>query len=83
MNLPEDTRLHLIGGLIVAVALVVLIEIGRSTHPALAVAIAGPLFAWGVERYQAIRRAGAAQMRDLVATALPFEAVSVMLWWAN
>lgn len=79
MKLLEDTRMHLAGGLIVAVALVVLIEIGRRTHPALAVAIAGPLFAWGVERYQAIRRAGTPETRDLIATAVPFELVALAL----
>lgn len=83
MNPPEDTRMHLAGGLIVAVAFVVLIEIARFAHPALAVAIAGPLFAWGVERYQAVRRAGTPDRRDLIATALPFEAVAAALWWAN
>jgi hypothetical protein len=81
MTLPEETRMHLLGGLIVAVALVVLIELGRRTHPALAVAIAGPLFAWGVERYQAIRRAGTPEKRDLIATAAPFELVAAALWW--
>lgn len=80
MNLPEDTRMHLIGGLVVAIALVVLIEIARRAHPALAIALAGPLFAWGVERYQAIRHAGAPQTRDLIATALPFELLAAAVW---
>lgn len=80
MTIPEDTRLHLIGGLIVAVALVALLELGSRAHPALAVAVAGPLFAWGVERYQAIRRAGTPEKRDLIATALPFEVVAAALW---
>lgn len=81
MVIPEDTRMHLIGGLVVSVALVALIELGRRTHPALALAIAGPLFAWGVERYQAIRRAGTPEKRDLIATALPFEVLAAVLWW--
>lgn len=80
MDLAPDTEMHLYGGLAVSVALAALIGLASFTHPAVSLAVAGPLFGWGVERYQAIRRSGAAEKRDLIATALPFEAVALVLW---
>lgn len=74
------TLLHLQGGLIAAIALTVLVEMAIHLHPALAVAVGGWLFGWGIERYQAIRREGDPSKRDIVATAAPFQAVAVLLW---
>lgn len=78
--MDRTTKLHLYGGLIAAVALAGLLAIAHYLHPALALAIAGPMFGWGIERYQAIRREGVADWRDIVSTALPFEAVAVLCW---
>lgn len=78
--MERTTKLHLYGGLVAAFALVLLLFIAHNWHPAAALAVAGPLFGWGIERYQAIRREGVAGWRDIVATALPFEAVAVLCW---
>mgnify|MGYP000311246484 CR=1 FL=1 len=80
MDLSRDTEMHVYGGLVVAIALAALIGLSTFTHPSVALAVAGPLFGWGVERYQAIRRAGAVERRDMIATALPFEVVALLLW---
>lgn len=80
MQIAQDTEMHLYGGLVVAIALAALIGLASFTHPSVALAVAGPLFGWGVERYQAIRREGAVEKRDMIATALPFEAVALLLW---
>lgn len=74
------TILHLQGGLIAALALVCLLAVAHYSHPALAVAVAGPLFGWGIERYQAIRREGTPDNRDILTTAAPFEAVALVIW---
>ena len=80
MELQRETELHLYGGLIVAVALAVLMFIGQHWHPAAALSIGGVAFGWGIERYQAIRREGTPETRDLVATALPFQALALLAW---
>ena len=48
--------------------------------PPLSVALAGPLFGWGIERYQAIRREGFPDRADMIATAAPFEVIAAA--WA-
>ncbi len=78
--MDRETKLHLLAGLIVALSLAGLIALASVTHPALAIAVAGPLFAWGVERYQAIRRQGEATKADMLATAAPFELVALATW---
>lgn len=79
MNLPADFLLHLKGGTLAAVAMVALLLIAVLINPPLALALAGPLFGWGIERYQAIRREGVASKRDIVATAIPFE-IAAAVW---
>lgn len=76
----QDTKDHLIGGTLVALALTFFIALSK-IHPALSLALAGPLFGWGVDRYQAIRRAGAFEYRDIVNTAIPFWVVAVILYF--
>lgn len=80
MNIAHDTKQHLIGGSIVAFALACFICIAKFYDHGLAIAVAGPLFGWGVERYQAIRRNGAFEYRDILHTAIPFEVLAVAVW---
>lgn len=80
MNLPEDILRHLKGGALAAAVLAVLLALSHLVHPALALALCGPLFGWGVERYQEIRREGVPSKRDIVATAIPFEILAAVVW---
>lgn len=79
MNLTDDIILHLKGGAIAAAAQVAVLLLAVLASAPLALALAGPLFGWGIERYQAIRREGVASKRDIVATAIPFE-VAAAVW---
>lgn len=80
MDIAHDSKQHLIAGTIVAVALACFICIAKYVDHGLAIAVAGPLFGWGVERYQAIRRAGAFEYRDILHTAIPFEVLALAIW---
>ncbi|MBE7419818.1 MAG: hypothetical protein HS128_19100 [Ideonella sp.] len=71
LGFAHDTALHLVGGLLVAIGAVALLLIGRYVGWGAAIAVAGVLMGWGVERYQAIRREGAPSRADLVASAAP------------
>lgn len=81
MYLAQDTKYHLIGATIVAVSMVLFYLVAQHVSHALSLAVAGPLFAWGLERYQAIRREGAFEYRDMLATAAPFELIAAGVWW--
>lgn len=75
-----ESLTHLKWGAAAALALALLLAVALFVHPAIALAVAGPLFGWALERYQAIRREGVASKRDIVATAIPFEAAAAV--WA-
>lgn len=78
-----DSLTHLKWGGAAAVALFLLLAVAKFIHPAAALALAGPLFGWAVERYQAVRREGFASARDMVATAVPFELAALAWWWLS
>jgi hypothetical protein len=78
--MADDKIKHMIGGAAAALAMGVLLLIAKFAHPALACAIAGPVFGWGIERYQAIRREGVASRADILYTAAPFEIVA-LAWY--
>lgn len=80
LTLTEQDKLHLKGAGLAAVALVVLLLIGRFVHPALSMAVCGVLFPWAIERYQVIRKEGEFSKRDIVLGALPFEIIAAA-WW--
>ena len=72
MNIAPDKITHLKWGCAAAVAtLGALLTAIHLSGPA-ALAGAGTLFAWALERYQAVRREGQAEDSDMIATALPF-----------
>lgn len=71
-RLATDTRLHLIGGTAALAGVLLVVALWIHVHPSVALLIGGGLFAWGIERYQAIRREGMAERRDLLATWFPF-----------
>ena len=78
--IPRDIKDHLVGGLLTAFALWIFIIGSQHWGSAVVIALAGPVFGWAVERYQAIRRAGVFDYRDLVATAIPFELLALSIW---
>lgn len=71
-RLASDTRMHLIGGTAALAGLLLVLALWMHVHPSVALLVGGGLFAWGIERYQAIRREGTAERRDLLATWFPF-----------
>ena len=80
IRLVTDSKQHMIGGLVVSISLVVLLFLAQYSSMAVAVAVAGPLFGWGLEKYQQIRKEGAYEVRDMISTALPFEVVAGILF---
>lgn len=82
MKLPEDIEKHLQGGTLAAGGLGVLLLISSAVHPALSIALAGPLLGWAVEQYQRVRGDGVPSVRDAMATAAPFEVLAVAVWVA-
>jgi hypothetical protein len=74
-----DKRAHLMWGTAAALATVALLLAAQHIGGPAAVALAGPVVGWALERYQAVRREGVASWADAVATAAPFEVVA-LLW---
>lgn len=83
MTLAADKIAHLKWGTAGALALMAALWVAQHWHPAAAVALAGPLLGWALERYQAVRREGEVSWRDAVATAAPFEVMALVLWAAD
>ena len=81
-TLPPDIKLHLQLGLLLALMLAGVAWLARAAGPGWAVVAGSLALAWGVERYQAIRREGVASYKDMAASAAPGLALglAVELW---
>lgn len=80
MNIPADKLLHLKYGAALALLLLALSLIAIKLGPHWAIGVGGWVLAWGVERYQAIRREGTASRADMVASALPATVLAFVVW---
>lgn len=66
-----DIRMHLKLGAALALGMLADLLIALHVSGPLAMALGAVGMAWGVERYQAIRREGVASRSDMLASALP------------
>lgn len=76
----QDLKMHLAGGAIACAVFVALTLVAIRVHPALACAMCGPIFGWGVEQYQRVRKEGTPSKVDALATAAPFWLAAVV-WY--
>lgn len=79
--LTREERLHLIGGLCIALALAALLLLLPRIGPGLTLALGSVVFAIGVEVYQHVRREGDADPRDAMISASP-GLFAGLIWWA-
>lgn len=79
--LTREERLHLIGGLCIALVLVGLLLLLPKIGPGLTLALGSVVFAIGVEVYQHVRREGDADPRDAMISASP-GLLSGLIWWS-
>lgn len=82
--IAADKVLHLKGGVLVAALLACVVVVAQLCGSGWAVVLGSVALAWGVERYQAIRREGVASDGDMVASALPgvLLGVAIEVWMA-
>jgi hypothetical protein len=76
-----DKVVHLKWGSAAAAGVLLLLWVGSLLGWPAAIALSGVAVAYTLERYQAIRREGTASWQDMVATAAPFQAVALAVWW--
>ena len=67
----KDKTLHLIAGTIFVFGTIVILLVARNVGAGAAVALASLGMAYGVERYQAIRKEGTPSLKDMAASAAP------------
>ena len=79
--LTREERLHLIGGLCIALVLAGLLLLLPKIGPGLTLAVGSVVFAIGVEVYQHVRHEGDADPRDAVISAFP-GLLSGLIWWS-
>lgn len=78
--MTRDERLHLIGGICIALVLAGLLLLLPTIGPGLTLALGSAIGAVGVEVYQHVRREGDADALDAVLSALP-GVLAGLLWW--
>ncbi len=79
--MTRDERLHLIGGVCIALVLAGLILLLPKIGPGLTLALGSTIGAVGVEVYQHLRREGDADAMDAFISAFP-GAMAGLIWWA-
>jgi hypothetical protein len=76
-----DKLLHLKLGALLALAIAADIALAVYVSPPLAISLGALALAWGVERYQAIRREGVASYADMAAGAVPGQVAALAWGW--
>jgi hypothetical protein len=79
-SLTPDERLHLYGGIAIAVILAGLILLLPTIGPGLTLALGSAIGGIGVEVYQHIRKEGDADPRDAAISASP-GVLAGLVWW--